>query len=395
MAILDITAAFQGMVLAVTYLIIFSMTIIFLPKNAIFLRTLSTSALAYITWNFYQQLFVTFPYPVQHSNFACFSLIGMASAAEMILISRVDAEQLLQSSKGGQKPRTNVLRLLWQGVCIFFNLRRVGTMWEVRRLWHRRPQSRLRFLSQKFIELVILYLLVDAITIAPRPDVSLVAESKQTLWRFTDLSADDVAFRFTFTLGYHLMSLISGRFNITVSAFLTVLLGLSEPEAWPHFNGPLAACFTVRGFWGYFWHQMSRKTLTGWAELISDKWLGLKRGTLTSRYTRLLLCFAISGALHHCIDNALRLSHWTLTGETFFTLQAFGILLEDATQAVTRRFNIPKLIRRIMGYIWVLVFLTWTTPAWAYPALRNVDFDMGYLLPFSVLSALKERQGGK
>jgi hypothetical protein len=34
--------------------------------------------------------------------------------------------------------------------------------------------------------------------------------------------------------------------------------------------------------------------------------------------------------------------------------------------------------------------MSWTTPTWAYPALRNEDFDMGQLLPYSVITAYQE-----
>ena len=240
----------QGLGLAALYLGLFATTLVFVPKNAVLLRVAATAALVCLTYGSYRQIFQIFPYPVQHSNFACFSLIGMASAAEMILVSRVDAEQLSGATGEQHERQVGNLDLLWRAVCIFFNLRRVGTRWEVIRLRHRKPQGRIRFLSQKLFELAVLYLLVDAITVAPRPDLSLVAREKQTLWQFSALTSEDVAFRFTFTLGYHLMAFISGRFNVTVSTFFTVLFGLSKPEAWPHFNGSLSSCFTVRGFWG-------------------------------------------------------------------------------------------------------------------------------------------------
>jgi hypothetical protein len=175
-------------------------------------------------------------------------------------MSRVDAQQLSRGSihpgegkkqeRNQKQKRESQVDLLWRAVCLFFNLRRAGSPWEITRLWRRRPQPRVRFLARKLVELVAMYVFIDALTVAPRPDRSLIAAEKQTLWRFSNLTTDDVVFRVTFTLGYHIMSFVAGRFNVTVWAFVTVLLGLSDPEAWPHFNGPAGSFYTVRGFWG-------------------------------------------------------------------------------------------------------------------------------------------------
>lgn len=247
---MDMSANLHGVALVGAYLGIFAATVVYVPKHAILLRTAATAALVSLTYRFYQQIFLILPHPAQCSNIACFTLICMASSGEIILISRADANDLSVPVGKHKDTRQGKLALLWPAVCLPFNLRRVGTPWQIERLWLRSSQSRSRFLAQKFAELVILYLLVDAITVAPRPDRHLVASEKQTLWRFSDLTADDISFRLIFTLGYHLMSFISGRFNVTCAAFLTVLLGISEPEAWPHFNGPFSACSTMRGFWG-------------------------------------------------------------------------------------------------------------------------------------------------
>lgn len=52
-----------------------------------------------------------------------------------------------------------------------------------------------------------------------------------------------------------------------------------------------------------------------------------------------------------------------------FCAQALGIMLEDGAQEVYRRFGgKPGLLSRIVGYIWVLAFLSWSTAAWQYPA---------------------------
>ncbi len=101
---------------------------------------------------------------------------------------------------------------------------------------------------------------------------------------------------------------------------------------------------------------------------------------------RLILAFVLSGLLHHAQDVAFMLGHKEMSGERFFIAQVLGIIFEDAVQAATRNFPIPRPIRRTIGYGWTLMFLSWTTPLWFYPTARQGD--MGPIVPFSVLDAV-------
>lgn len=76
-------------------------------------------------------------------------------------------------------------------------------------------------------------------------------------------------------------------------------------------------------------------------------------------------------------------------------------MLEDGVQAVYRSVRglsrggqkgPPPLWARVVGYVWVVVFLTWSTPAFTYPmsaAYRGEVRDE--ILPFSLLAAMGVR----
>ena len=56
----------------------------------------------------------------------------------------------------------------------------------------------------------------------------------------------------------------------------------------------------------------------------------------------------------------------------FFTTQVLGIMLEDGAQEIHRRVRggtTTALWSRIVGYVWVVAFLSWSTAVWQYPAL--------------------------
>ena len=94
----------------------------------------------------------------------------------------------------------------------------------------------------------------------------------------------------------------------------------------------------------------------------------------------------------------------------FFLAQALGIMIEDGAQAIGRR--VEKLLglqleagtkptsgrwwwwswmKKALGWVWLVAFLGWSTPAMMYPAARlNTGKGKDVLLPFSVIKALSK-----
>lgn len=47
---------------------------------------------------------------------------------------------------------------------------------------------------------------------------------------------------------------------------------------------------------------------------------------------------------------------------------------------------------RVIGYLWVFVFLVWSTPVWIYPSLRmNKGEEKDAVVPFSLIGAVAYR----
>lgn len=87
--------------------------------------------------------------------------------------------------------------------------------------------------------------------------------------------------------------------------------------------------------------------------------------------------------MHHCIGHLYSFAaDERFASEWFYVLQAVGIAFEDAMQAMTAHIHIPISIRRVVGYLWVLMFLSWSTPICSYPSMRVGD--IGQMVPFSV-----------
>ena len=81
----------------------------------------------------------------------------------------------------------------------------------------------------------------------------------------------------------------------------------------------------------------------------------------------------------------------------FFCDQALGIIIEDSVQSIYRRMRgkgesgreNPIWVKMI-GYAWVIAFLSWATPIWIYPVTLQTNQEdallrfgaFRFLLPF-------------
>ena len=64
-------------------------------------------------------------------------------------------------------------------------------------------------------------------------------------------------------------------------------------------------------------------------------------------------------------------------------------MLEDSVQEIYRRIFRKKenKLAKAIGYIWVVAFLSWSTPVWVYPVVRTMERE-DMLLKLSVLYPL-------
>ena len=71
----------------------------------------------------------------------------------------------------------------------------------------------------------------------------------------------------------------------------------------------------------------------------------------------------------------------------FFVITALAIMLEDGIQELTKRAcgTTSSSWRITVGYVWVICFMVWLVPTWAYPAARWVRPRQDVILPFSLI----------
>lgn len=140
-----------------------------------------------------------------------------------------------------------------------------------------------------------------------------------------------------------------------------------------------------------------RQSFSSPATFITEAVLRLRRGGLIARYIRVIATFVCSGVYHVFIDMSYGIPQRSSGALRFFCCQALAIILEDTIRFAyhttikdpSNKDRETKLWEKAIGFIWVAVWLVWSTPAISYPmAQKNAVNGGSYILPFSPIRIL-------
>ncbi|KAJ5656308.1 hypothetical protein N7507_008258 [Penicillium longicatenatum] len=151
--------------------------------------------------------------------------------------------------------------------------------------------------------------------------------------------------------------------------------------------------YTLRNFWGTFWHQFMRQPFSALGNFIARDLLGLARSSVLERYTNLFVVFLVS-SLYHIIVDLLQSVPPQYSGSiTFYMTFVAGIMLEDFVQDLWGRFGAhkrssssekiePAMWQRIVGLMWVTTWLAVTSTWYFTPMIQLTGPDVT-MVPFS------------
>lgn len=86
----------------------------------------------------------------------------------------------------------------------------------------------------------------------------------------------------------------------------------------------------------------------------------------------------VSGLMHIPIEYATGVSLSESGAMFYFCAQIIGVSIEDwiirlyTYMSSITGVRLPRLVERILGYIWVVLFLSWASPSYTYPKMFNV-----------------------
>lgn len=313
--------------------------------------------------------------------------------------SKLGGQKHLSVAKIRRRSGMFLERLEW-GWEEAFRARSAGTAWEVKNLpafypaQPNRVPTKGEFLRWSVWRALYSFLIVDVISYLGR-DVSMnrvnFAAGKVPFFsRLGEVTAEEIVLRVMSSMLHWVVFvfLLQGLYD--VAAIGVVGLGWGRIERWPPLFNSWKECWSVRRFWGSFWHQGTRQKFLAPANFLSFSILRLTPGTLVARYTVLILTFMVSG-IHHQLGDVATGVPWEEAGAArFYLMQALGIMIEDTVQGTYRFINgsqrtdtRPKGWKAVLGFCWLFVWLIWTSPSWVYPVAQRSSGEA--ILPFSVL----------
>lgn len=170
----------------------------------------------------------------------------------------------------------------------------------------------------------------------------------------------------------------------TLAVFFTCILQLDEPSDWPaHLFGNPQGAFTLRRFWGRFWHRLVYRSYGHWGRFVAQQLLGSRRRQPGSaeKWCIALVVFCLSGVLHAVVTKwALRLEvdlgpmgdvgwYWMNFAAGALERTVFGLVRGLWGPQLDRwEARVPGLQRvwQGLGFVWVLAFFCWSVPKKEY-----------------------------
>lgn len=188
---------------------------------------------------------------------------------------------------------------------------------------------------------------------------------------FHRLSQHEIRVRSIISLQWIWRAYFFLEFHHSLLAIVFVgILRFDSPGEWPPLFGSPLEAYTIRGFWGRFWHQLTVPTYVFYARLASRQIV--PAGSLWGKVLTALLVFTISGLSHSLVGWAL--GDTALFRDILFFEMCFLAAAGETAVSKIRvkepsifRRTFSPVFRRVAGMVWVFAFFFCAVPTWVYP----------------------------
>ncbi|KAE8350335.1 membrane bound O-acyl transferase family-domain-containing protein [Aspergillus coremiiformis] len=389
------------------------LTVALTPSQSV-IRSMAAAIVIALAYSFQSHVAKSFADTRAGGPLAAMCWVNVLNAIDMLVLSRVSYEAQVEwenRKSSGKVTQDNcdgaklslLNRLLWSQN-IAFNYRRINTPWQISKLPvfdKKNPQyvpSRFKFVLQGALKVCISFLLIHLCTIDPNDPrvagaMAELSDSKTVLTPWLHgMSARTIGTQALFTISFGIVcrSAIVGLYSLT--AAVLVGLGLYDPVEWPPVANSLTEAWSLRRLWGTAWHQVLRTLLVSNADFISFSVLRISPTSVWACYPRLLFSFTVSGFVHMGMDLGFGVPQTKTGAVWFFCLQAVGVIFEGLIQSLFRAQieRMSPLSKRVIGYVWVGLFLLWVTPVWLNPIMISwYQNEQRVMSPFLVFGSLR------
>ncbi|KAK1908080.1 hypothetical protein P3342_013400 [Pyrenophora teres f. teres] len=160
-------------------------------------------------------------------------------------------------------------------------------------------------------------------------------------------------------------------------AVLFLVTYLDEPQEWSlSLFGNIKNAWSVRRYWSRHWHNFIYHSFNGHIKCVTRGWLGMKRGTLSTRMVENTAVFLLSGLMHTAVrwQSTPWADIWAIT--FWYTAQMVPITIETAfvplyislRKHAANRWQFKEDVEWVVrmeyavGYFWVISWFFWSVP---------------------------------
>lgn len=167
--------------------------------------------------------------------------------------------------------------------------------------------------------------------------------------------------------------------HIAFSLLAVVILRRDDPSDWPPLFGSLSESYSVRRFWGKFWHRILVQPYTQFGRQLCKAIPGYRLKPAMARVLTFFTIFSLSGAVHAAASwQTGDRCGWSRDILWFcgnFVAGMAEVIILSQTRTIAQHIGCHNLLHRIssgflgkvVGYLWVFGFFFWSVPKWQYP----------------------------
>lgn len=254
------------------------------------------------------------------------------------------------------------------------------------------PLSLRKFAALRFTKLLVyiainIYVLPSIFPVLfPNMQIEDFGPTKQVFFRrllstTNPMTCREVMMRAVFVFYWVLGAVTQLDAAHTALSIISVLVfRFNNPEDWPGIFGSPSDCWSIRRFWGQFWHQIVVRPYTNYGTFISRKIFGLRRGSQFDKILVIFIIFFFSGVLHSVVS--WQLGDRNYSGDIWwfclnFAAGALEVVASQLQRAVGSKADQrdPSIRQtgiswsKVFGFAWVFFFLFWSLPKSQYPKI--------------------------
>ncbi|KAK0719124.1 membrane bound O-acyl transferase family-domain-containing protein [Lasiosphaeris hirsuta] len=151
------------------------------------------------------------------------------------------------------------------------------------------------------------------------------------------------------------------------------ILRWDEPHEWPPLFGSISEAYSLRRFWGVFWHRLNRSLADAYLPLACLT-LGLKGNKDTVHPALRALWVFLFSVVFHAAANCAQFGRPDITKEMKFFMANFAVCYAETVAGRVWRGlwggkrvkSQPGLLRRMLGYVWVYLVFFMLYPTWQW-----------------------------